>query len=79
MSVLLKSFGCLSEVFWVLFERFGIRNMPGKFQEYESVCTFAAAKQQVTGNLLAVLIAYNLLPIRPEMNIEIIDKNILVA
>ena len=53
--------------------------MPGKLQECELVCTFAAAKQRVTGNFIARLIAYNQLPIRPEMNIEIIDKNILVA
>ena len=53
--------------------------MPGKFRECELVCTFAAARQRVTGNLFARLIAYNLLPIRPEMNIEIFGKNILVA
>jgi len=51
--------------------------------ELKNVCQIEHTRHRSFGNfatnLIAGLIAYNLLPKKPEMNIEIIDKSRIIA
>ncbi len=51
--------------------------------EHKNVCTIEHTRHRsidnFVANLIAGLIAYNLLPKKPSMNIDIIDKSRLIA